>query len=60
MNKQKAKFGYEIIECPICHKNTFNIVHFPNMDGALLSNMDIVKDADILLNRRILLFLTDL
>lgn len=28
MNKQKAKFGYEIIECPVCHKNTFEYCSF--------------------------------
>ena len=28
MNKQKAKFGYEIIKCPVCHKNTFEYCSF--------------------------------
>ena len=28
MNNQKAKFGYEIIKCPVCHKNTFEYCSF--------------------------------
>ena len=28
-NKNNLKYGYEYIECPICHHNTFDYVSYP-------------------------------